>query len=268
MKKTFMLFSILLIGAFVLFGFQASDIQSIQSDNSIEIEKQQVISNSEIYHISAISNGMYKCGEGKCGEGKAEKKSEKTQKVIKDQLKKSSCSGKKKANCKKEEKCGGKCGEGKCGAAMKGKAPKSKLMEKDTDKDGKISKAEFTANRDEGFAKKDKNSDGKLTKDECPMFTMFETSSDDFMTKEEFYAGNEKMFSMMDKNADGFISGDEAKAMHAKMSGKKCGEGKCGEGKCGEGKASNTVNESELKHECSGKKKASCCRSKKSSCKK
>ena len=77
----------------------------------------------------------------------------------------------------------GKCGEGKCGMAKA-----------DTDKDGKVSQAEFAA------AHPDK-------------------------------AGK---FADIDTNKDGFIDAAEHKAhAGAKGAEGKCGEGKCGEGKCG-----------------------------------
>lgn len=107
-----------------------------------------------------------------------------------------------------EAKCGadkkaaeGKCGEGKCGMEVM-----------DTDKDGKVSSAEFAAKHD----------------------------------------GDTSMFVAHDANKDGFITADEAKAAKEGSCGgdKKAGEGKCGgdkadkkedkkadmEGKCGEGK--------------------------------
>ena len=101
-----------------------------------------------------------------------------------------------------EGKCGeGKCGEGKCGMAKA-----------DTDKDGKVSQAEFDA----------------------------------------MHPGQAAMFAGMDTNKDGFIDAAEHKASTgAKGAEGKCGEGKCGgdakpaaapaekkasEGKCGEGK--------------------------------
>ena len=76
-----------------------------------------------------------------------------------------------------------KAAEGSCG------------MEKmDSDKDGRISKAEFTVAHD--------NDDSK--------------------------------FAAHDPDSDGFISAEEMKAHHAAKAGEgKCGEGKCGEGKCG-----------------------------------
>ena len=90
----------------------------------------------------------------------------------------------------------GKCGEGKCGIAKA-----------DTDKDGKVSRAEFDAK----------------------------------------HAGKGEKFVGMDTNKDGFIDAAEAKAHHEGKCGEgKCGadkkaatgdkaaaEGKCGEGKCG-----------------------------------
>jgi len=61
--------------------------------------------------------------------------------------------GEKKAG---EGKCGeGKCGEGKCGAAMA-----------DTDKDGKITKEEWTKHHDLMFEQMDSNKDGAIDKDE------------------------------------------------------------------------------------------------------
>ena len=88
-----------------------------------------------------------------------------------------------------EGKCGeGKCGEGKCGLAFM-----------DTDKDGKVSSAEFGAAHDGDTAK----------------------------------------FAAHDTNADGFISAEELKGDHDKAATDKPAdtkagmEGKCGEGKCG-----------------------------------
>jgi uncharacterized low-complexity protein len=81
----------------------------------------------------------------------------------------------------------GKCGEGKCG-----------LEKVDTDKDGKVSKAEFEAAHPD---------------------------------QAEKFAG-------IDSNADGFIDQAEHEAHKAarKHDAKADTEGKCGEGKCGEGK--------------------------------
>ena len=108
----------------------------------------------------------------------------------------------------------GKCGEGKCGAGMMGadkpaKADKAKqegscgMAQKDTDKDGRISRAEFAA----------------------------------------AHGGKDTMFPKIDTDGDGFISQAEMEAHHAAMKkdGKAAGEGKCGEGKCGEGKCGGSM---------------------------
>ena len=86
-------------------------------------------------------------------------------------------------SCGGDKAAEGKCGEGKCG------------MEKmDTDKDGRISRAEFSAAHD----------------------------------------GKDDKFGAHDPNGDGFISAEEMKAHHdAKRGDKAAMEGKCGEGKCG-----------------------------------
>ena len=79
----------------------------------------------------------------------------------------------------------GKCGEGKCGMAKM-----------DTDKDGRISRAEFAA----------------------------------------AHGGKDDKFAMHDTNGDGYISAEEMKAHKEGKCGadkKKAAEGKCGEGKCG-----------------------------------
>ena len=125
------------------------------------------------------------------------------------------------ADKKAEGKCGadmkaaeGKCGEGKCG-----------MDKADTDKDGKLSRAEFTT----------------------------------------AHADKSAMFDSMDSNKDGFIDAAEHKAhAEGKCGEGKCGEGKCGadnkaaaantredkagetkaghaEGKCGEGKCGGSV---------------------------
>ena len=106
-----------------------------------------------------------------------------------------------------EGKCGeGKCGEGKCG----GKAAKDAheggcgMARMDTDKDGRLSRAEFDA----------------------------------------AHKGKEEKFAGHDLDGDGFISQTEMDKHHADMKakgdGKTATEGKCGEGKCGEGKCGGT----------------------------
>ncbi|RPE77028.1 HvfA family oxazolone/thioamide-modified RiPP metallophore [Vulcaniibacterium tengchongense] len=76
----------------------------------------------------------------------------------------------------------GKCGEGKCG-----------VEKMDTDKDGRVSQAEFAAAHD----------------------------------------GDASKFAGHDADGDGFLSADELKAKAGKRADKAGMEGKCGEGKCG-----------------------------------
>lgn len=145
------------------------------------------------YQLGADTVIDAKAAEGNCGGDKAQQAS-----CGANKAQESSCGANKATG---EAKCGankpaaeGKCGEGTCGFAKM-----------DTDKDGKISKAEFAA----------------------------------------AHGGKDDKFAGHDTNKDGFISADEFKAAHEGKCGEgKCGEGKCGgdkpkaqsEGKCGEGK--------------------------------
>ena len=103
----------------------------------------------------------------------------------------------------------GKCGEGKCGGdkakreagggMASGKRQHHSMADMDTDKDGRLSRAEFDA----------------------------------------AHKGSEEKFGGHDGNGDGFITQAEMDAHHAAMKvskeshGKATAEGKCGEGKCG-----------------------------------
>ncbi|HEY0661538.1 MAG TPA: EF-hand domain-containing protein [Lysobacter sp.] len=109
------------------------------------------------------------------------------------------------ADKKAEGACGGdkakgegKCGEGKCG-----------IEKMDTDKDGKVSSAEFGAAHDgdtSKFAKHDANSDGFITADEVK-------AHKEGKCGEGKCGGEKKTDAEGDKKAEA--------------------EGKCGEGKCG-----------------------------------
>ena len=123
--------------------------------------------------VSASAVAAEKAAEGTCG---ADTKAE------------GSCGADKKA-------AEGKCGEGKCG------------MDKvDTDKDGKASRAEFTA----------------AHADKAAMFDSIDTNKDGFIDAAEHKA-----------HAEGKCGGDKAKSEGSCGADKKAGEGKCGEGKCG-----------------------------------
>jgi Ca2+-binding EF-hand superfamily protein len=95
------------------------------------------------------------------------------------------------------------------------------LARVDTDKDGKISKAEFDTESTALFKRLDKNSDGKIASDEVPArhwggkgprFGMMDTDKDGKVTKAEFTAAEDKMFSKLDANGDGVITADEMQA--------------------------------------------------------
>jgi uncharacterized low-complexity protein len=89
-----------------------------------------------------------------------------------------------------EGKCGaGKMAEGSCGADKKAAEGKCGMDKVDTDKDGKVSRAEFTA----------------------------------------AHADKAAMFDAIDTSKDGFIDAAEHKAHKEGKCGEgKCGEGKCG----------------------------------------
>ena len=99
-----------------------------------------------------------------------------------------------------EGKCGSgmKAGEGKCGAGMKAGEGKCGMDKADTDKDGKISRAEFSA----------------AHADQVAQFDAIDTNKDGFMDAAEHKAHHQA------KQADPSKKADAA-------------EGKCGEGKCG-----------------------------------
>ena len=235
LNKSIMFFSLLMVGAFMMYSFQSNGIETNVSSKTSKVTHDNYVDNQSI-KTNAFSD---KCGAGKCGKAK---------KVGKTM----------------------KCGAGKCGKAMKNVAKDRGFMNKDTDGDNKVSKAEFVADALKEFPNKDKNKDGKISKDECPMFSKIYDGSNDFMTKDEFISAHKKMFDKLDTNKNGFVSQNEATYMHSKCGNGKCGEGKCGKGKCGEGKCgngksgsmkasgNNSVDDSELKSGCSGKKTKSC----------
>ncbi|GAB3376050.1 hypothetical protein GCM10027431_30390 [Lysobacter rhizosphaerae] len=107
------------------------------------------------------------------------------------------------ANCGADKQSAeGKCGEGKCGVDVM-----------DTDKDGKVSSAEFGAKHNGDTA----------------MFAMHDTNKDGFITADEMKAHKEAGEAKCgaDKKATDKPAADKPAGEKAKM------EGKCGEGKCG-----------------------------------
>ncbi|MGE5356222.1 MAG: EF-hand domain-containing protein [Deltaproteobacteria bacterium] len=234
MKKGILFFTFLLIGTFIVFGFQ----------NTVTASKTDKI--TQKYTASKNDVNYSKCGEGSAAEATPAKKD---------------CSDKSKADHKCSSKEKAKC------------SGDSSLKTHDKDGDGKLSSAEYKEYFMADFAKCDKNADGKVGADECKMFEKFNSDKNDVMSAEEFSKGHESLFAEMDKDKDGLLNDEEFKsccsaasadakcvgaanptgkldkkegcskeqkaacAKDAKASeAKKCGAGKC----CGGGKAENS----------------------------
>jgi hypothetical protein len=235
MKKGILFFTFLLLGTFIIFGFQ----------NSLNTFKTNLV--TEKYIDTKNDFNYSKCGEGS---------------VVETTTAKKECSDKSKASA--EHKCGDK-DKAKCCSASSGCTLKSQ----DKDADGKVSADEFKKHFMEEFAKCDKNTDGKVTSEECHAFDKFNSDKNETMTEAEFVVGHEKMFADMDKDKDGFLNEEEYKSCCSGKEGdakcassaksdkkdgcskeqkaacakdakaaeaKKCGAGKC----CGGGKVENT----------------------------
>jgi Ca2+-binding EF-hand superfamily protein len=103
------------------------------------------------------------------------------------------------------------------------------LQRVDTDKDGKISKAEFDAEGTKLFTRLDANGDGKIADNEMPqrhwarfrgaMFDRMDADHDGKVTKAEFQAAGEQMFQRLDKNGDGILEQDEMQGPHGGPNG-------------------------------------------------
>lgn len=106
----------------------------------------------------------------------------------------------------------------------------------DTDKDGKITTAEFDAFRAAEFAKADTNSDGQVSADElaakqlaemtaraadmaAKMIERMDSNADGQLSAEEMAQGPRAptLFERADENGDGAVSKDEVEAMKGKM---------------------------------------------------
>jgi Ca2+-binding EF-hand superfamily protein len=109
--------------------------------------------------------------------------------------------------------------------------PYALMMSADADGDGKVSRDELIASRDQMFAKLDRNSDGVLDEADrrktrpriASMQTArideikkdFDANGDGAVTKEEFVNGPTPLFDRADADADGFVTKEEAKAAKA-----------------------------------------------------
>lgn len=117
--------------------------------------------------------------------------------------------------------------------AMRGRMA-DMLAQLDTDRDGKISRAEFTTRSNDRFAKLDTNGDGRITDDELKprpprdarpgpgdrragmvgrMIERLDSNDDGVITRAEFDAGETERFTRLDANGDGVIDTAEREAM-------------------------------------------------------
>ena len=98
----------------------------------------------------------------------------------------------------------------------------------DTDKDGKISKAEFAAQSAERFARMDTNGDGKIDAAERSAaaeggrrggrgMSRMDRDGDGVITRAEYDAQSDQRFARLDANGDGFIDTAERQAMMSRM---------------------------------------------------
>jgi len=95
------------------------------------------------------------------------------------------------------------------------------MMRADTNGDGKISRAEYTAMSEQRFARMDKNGDGAITADEVGDMAgrgpgggvmAADTDHDGKVSHAEFTAMAAARFARMDANSDGDITADEMPA--------------------------------------------------------
>ncbi|MEX2201961.1 MAG: hypothetical protein WD711_11240 [Dongiaceae bacterium] len=107
---------------------------------------------------------------------------------------------------------------------------RAKMLERyDSNQDGAIDRDEFTAGRDDWFAKLDSNADGVVTQSEFdeaiarfreehgsskrhgPDFSKLDTDGDGNATRAEFEAAADRLFTRFDRNGDGVLSPDDRK---------------------------------------------------------
>ena len=125
--------------------------------------------------------------------------------------------------------------------ALSGTALAGDVAKLDTDKDGKVTAAEYTASAKTSFDKLDANADGKVTATEmdaayttskpgvgaaktpssADRIKTLDTDQDGSLSASEHEAGSRSMFEQLDADKDGSLSDVEIKAAHeAKAGGK------------------------------------------------
>ncbi|MFZ2088735.1 MAG: adenylate/guanylate cyclase domain-containing protein, partial [Desulfobaccales bacterium] len=107
-------------------------------------------------------------------------------------------------------------------------APDEDFFQKlDTNRDGKVSPAEFTAWRETQFVRLDTNKDGYLSREEVAAgktnfaqkilqgFKRIDSNRDQKLSQGEFQAGGRRRFLMFDANRDGYFSKEEVSKLVA-----------------------------------------------------
>ncbi|MCM2369802.1 sulfatase-like hydrolase/transferase [Aporhodopirellula aestuarii] len=91
--------------------------------------------------------------------------------------------------------------------------PSESFVQKDADKDGRITQDEYVNHFIGGFDRKDKNADGVLTSDEHahPSFATADQDKNGELTREEFTSIFTRQFGNLDRDGSGFLTVEELK---------------------------------------------------------
>lgn len=107
----------------------------------------------------------------------------------------------------------------------------ARLMEADTNRDGRVTRAELISWRSANFARFDRNGDGVLSIDDIPTFLrassigaqlsamikQYDANADGRLARAEFIDGPTPLFDLADANHDGLVTKAEADAAAAKL---------------------------------------------------